>query len=244
VGDDIRAIDWNVTARIGRPFVKIYREEREMTVMILVDLSGTLDFGTRQRLKKETAAEVAAVLAYAAIKSNDKVGLILFTDRVEKFIPPKKGRGHVYRVIQEILSYKPRYRRTSVKVPLEYMIHVQHRRCIAFLISDFLDEGYERALAVAKKKHDIVCIHLYDPAERSMPPVGWVQWMDPETGETAWVNTSSRSFQKAYAELSERVLNLPKKVFQPIGVDFVQLQQSGDYIHPLLQFFRYREKKL
>jgi len=243
-GDDIRSIDWNVTARIGRPFVKVYREEREMTVMIMVDLSGTLDFGTRTRLKKETAAEVAAVLAYAAIKSNDKVGLIMFTDRVERFIPPKKGRGHVYRVIQEILTFEPKYRGTSLKVPLEFLIHVMHRRCIAFLISDFLDEGYERALSVAKKKHDLVCLQLYDPVEVKLPKVGWVQLEDPESGATQWVNTSSRGFHRRYHEAAEKIIERPRKIFQPLGVDSVRIDQTGDYIHPLLQFFRYREKKL
>ncbi len=243
-GDDIRSIDWNVTARSGRPFVKVYREEREMTVMILVDLSGTLDFGTRQRLKKETAAEVAAVLAYAAIKSNDKVGLIMFTDRVEKFIPTKKGRGHVYRVIQEILTFQPKYRETNIRIPLEFLIHVMHRRCIAFLISDFLDEGFERALSVAKKKHDLVCLQLFDPVEERVPKIGWIQVEDPETGERRWINTSSRAFQRRYAELADQTLARPKQIFQPLGVDFVRIDQTGDYIHPLLEFFRYREKKM
>jgi len=242
-GDEIRSIDWNVTARIGRPFIKVYREEREMTVMIMVDMSGTQDFGTRERLKKETAAEVAAVLAYAAIKSNDKVGLIIFTDRVEKFIPPKKGRGHVFRVIQEILSFEAKHRRTSIRIPLEFLIHVIQRRSIAFLVSDFLDEGYDRALAVAKKKHDMVCIQLFDRAEQNFPKVGWVLWQDPETGESHWVDSSARWFQRGYASIAEETLKKPKKIFQSLGVDTVFVEQSGDYIQPLLQFFRMREKR-
>ncbi len=242
-GDEIRSIDWNVTARIGRPFVKVYREEREMTVMILVDMSASLDFGTRERSKRETAAEVAAVLAYAAIKSNDKVGLILFTDRVEKFIPAKKGKGHVYRVIQEILTFKPTHSKTQIRVPLEYLIRVMHRRSIAFLISDFLDKDYERALAIAKRRHDLVCIQLYDRVEAEFPAAGWLRWRDPESGEDRWVNSSRRSFQKNYQKLAERTLREPQKLFQSMGVDSVQVEQSSDYIHPLLQFFRFREKR-
>ncbi len=242
-GDEIRSIDWNVTARMGRPFIKVYREEREMTVMILVDLSATLDFGTRERLKKETAAEVAAVLAYAAIKSNDKVGLIMFTDRVERYVPPKKGRGHVYRVIQEILTYQPKFKKTEIRVPLEFLIHVMHRRCIGFLISDFLDSGYERALAVAQKKHDMVCIQLFDPAEQKFPKVGWVLLQDPESGQYHWVNSSSRDFQKQYLKVAEENLMKPRRLFQSLGVDFVAMEQSGDYVYPLLQLFRRREKR-
>lgn len=242
-GDEIRSIDWNVTARIGRPFVKVYREEREMTVMILVDMSASLDFGTRERSKRETAAEVAAVLAYAAIKSNDKVGLILFTDRVEKFIPAKKGKGHVYRVIQEILTFKPTHAKTQIRVPLEYLIRVMHRRSIAFLISDFLDKDYERALAIAKRRHDLVCIQLYDRVEAEFPAAGWLRWRDPESGEDRWVNSSRRGFQKKFQKLAENTLREPQKLFQSMGVDSVQVEQSRDYIHPLLQFFRFREKR-
>ncbi|MCE9624311.1 MAG: VWA domain-containing protein [Deltaproteobacteria bacterium] len=214
-----------------------------MTVMILVDMSASLDFGTRGRLKRESAAEVAAVLAYAAIKSNDKVGLILFTDRVEKFIPAKKGRGHVYRVIQEILTFTPQHPKTQVRVPLEYLIRVMNRRSICFLISDFVDEGYDRALAVAKRRHDMVCIQLFDPAEGAFPKAGWIQWRDPETGDLEWVNSSRAGFQKKYRELSEKILARPQKTFQSMGVDSVLIDQSKDYIQPLLQFFRFREKR-
>ncbi len=193
-GDEIRTIDWNVTARMGRPFVKIYREEREMTVMIMVDLSGTLDFGTRRRFKRETAAEIAAVLAYAAVKSNDKVGLILFTDQVERYIPVKKGRGHVYRVIQEVLTYQPKRKGTNLNVPLEFLMRVMHRHSITFLISDFLDDGYEQALRIARERHDLVCLQMFDPAERYLPKMGYVLMVDSETGQEARVNTSSRHY--------------------------------------------------
>lgn len=242
-GDEIRTIDWNVTARMGRPFVKIYREEREMTVMIMVDLSGTLDFGTRSKFKRETAAEIAAVLAYAAVKSNDKVGLILFTDEVERYIPVKKGRGHVYRVIQEVLTYQPKRMGTKLNVPLEFLMRVMHRSCIAFLISDFLDEGYERALRIARERHDLVCLQMYDPAERSLPKLGYLLMEDPETGEEHWVNTSSSAFQKQFQERSKRIIETPQQTFQSLGVDSVLMDQTSDYIEPLLQFFRVREKR-
>lgn len=242
-GDEVRTIDWNVTARMGRPFVKIYREEREMNVMIMVDMSATLDFGTRQRFKKETAAEVAAVLAYAAVKSNDKVGLMMFTDRVEKYLPAKKGRAHVYRVIQEILTFEPSHKKTDLKIPLEYLMRVMHRKCIGFLVSDFLDEGFERALSVARRRHDMVCIQLFDPVERKFPDVGFVLMEDSETGENHWVNTSRRDFQRNFPKKSQAILEGPQEIFQSLGVDSVLINQAGDYIEPLLQFFRMREKR-
>jgi uncharacterized protein (DUF58 family) len=241
-GDDIRSIDWNVTARMGRPFVKVYREEREMAVMLMVDMSGTLDFGTRNRLKRETATELAAVLAYAAIKSNDKVGLILFTDKVEKYIPLKKGRGHVSRVIQELLTFQPTHTQTNLTIPLEFLAKVMHRRSICFLVSDFLDQGYERALAIAKARHDLVCMQLYDPAELKLPPVGWVYLQDPESGEGGWVHTSS-VLRKKYEKRSKEILEKPKKIFRSVGVDSLLLNQSEDYIHPLMKFFKMREKR-
>jgi uncharacterized protein (DUF58 family) len=242
-GDEIRTIDWNVTARMHRPFVKVYREEREMNVMIMVDMSSTLDFGTRERLKRETAAEVAAVLAYAAVKSNDKVGLMMFTDRIEKYIPVKKGRGHVYRVIQEILGFEPTHRGTQVKAPLEFLAKVMHRRCIGFLISDFLDEDYQRALSIAKSRHDMVCIQLFDPAEISFPAVGYVLMEDSESGERRWVNTSGNSFQENFTPLASQYQETPQKIFTSLGVDSVLINQSKDYIEPLLHFFRMREKR-
>lgn len=242
-GDEIRTIDWNVTARMGRPFVKIFREEREMTVMIMVDLSGTLDFGTRAKFKRETAAEIAAVLAYAAVKSNDKVGLILFSDQVERYIPVKKGRGHVYRVIQEVLTYEPKRRGTNLKVPLEFLMRVMHRHCITFLVSDFLDEGYEKALRIARERHDVVCLQLFDPAELVVPKMGYLLMEDPETGEEHWVNTSSRHFQRNFHERAKKIIDAPQDAFQRLGVDSVMMDQTADYIEPLLKFFRLREKR-
>lgn len=242
-GDEIRSIDWNVTARMGRPFIKVYREEREMTVMMMVDMSASLDFGTRERFKRETAAEVAAVLAYAAVKNNDKVGLILFTDQVELFLPPKKGRGHVYRVIQEILSFQPKARQTSLQVALEYLLKVVHRRCFAFLLSDFLDRGFEKALSLAKAKHDLICLQLYDPVETQFPPVGYVDFVDPETGERGSLKTDSKAFQRAYQELSLGKRQKTQEIFTHSGVDYVSLDQTKDYMEPLLKFFRQREKR-
>lgn len=242
-GDEIRFIDWNVTARMGRPFIKLYREEREMTVMILVDLSRSLHFGTRDRLKKETAAEIAAVLAYAAIKSNDKVGLLLFSDEVESFIPPKKGRGHVYRVIQEILTYEPKHEKTSLSIPLEYLLRVMHRRSICFILSDFLAEGYEKALSAAKQRHDLVCLQLYDRGELNLPSLAWIQVLDPESGQKNWINSSAPTFQQQYPKLAQAQLDKSKKIFQSLGVDSVRLEHSEDYVQALLKFFRFREKR-
>ncbi len=242
-GDEVRTIDWNVTARLGRPFVKVYREEREMNVMIMVDCSATLDFGTRSRFKKETAAEVAAVLAYAAIKSNDKVGLMMFTDRVEKYLPAQKGRGHVYRVIQEILTFEPQGKKTNIKNAMEYLGRTMHRHCIAFLISDFLDEGYEKALSIAKQRHDLVGIQLFDPAEWQLPPLGFLRLQDPETGLEFWANTSKKSFQRKYTQHAQEILEKPRKIFRHAGADAVLVDQSADYMEPLLRFFRLREKR-
>ncbi len=242
-GDEVRTIDWNVTARLGRPFVKVYREEREMNVMIMVDCSATLNFGTRSRFKRETAAEVAAVLAYAAVKSNDKVGLMMFTDHVEKYLPAQKGRGHVYRVIQEILTFEPEGKKTNIKSAMEYLGRTMHRHCIAFLISDFLDEGYEKALSIAKQRHDVVGIQLFDPAEWQLPPLGFLRLQDPETGLEFWVDTSRKSFQKNYAQLAREILEKPRKIFRHAGADAVLIDQSADYMEPLLRFFRLREKR-
>ncbi|MCP5468806.1 MAG: DUF58 domain-containing protein [Deltaproteobacteria bacterium] len=242
-GDDVRSIDWNVTARVGEPHVKVFREEREMTVMVMVDLSASLNFGTHERLKNETAAEVAAVLAYAAVKSNDKVGLILFSDRVEKYIPPKKGTAHIYRIIQEILTYRAQFERTCIRFPLEYLMHVRQRHSICFLISDFLDQGYETALNIASRRHDMLCIQLYDRAEEQLPAMGYLKMRDPESGEECWINSSRASFQKGFQEQAKSFQEETQNKFRKIGVDSVLIEQSGDYVEPLLQFFREREKR-
>jgi uncharacterized protein (DUF58 family) len=197
-GDDIRSIDWNVTARTGAPFVKIFEEERELTVMLLVDVSASGDFGTRQKLKSQVAVEICALLAFSAIKNNDKVGLVIFSDHVEQFVPPRKGRRHVLRVLRELLYHRPKGRGTDIGAALEYLAHVQRKRAVTFLVSDFRDEGFDRALAVAGRRHDLVAVRIGDVREQELPALGYVELEDPETCERVVVNTSSRAFRSAF----------------------------------------------
>ncbi|MCB1214708.1 MAG: DUF58 domain-containing protein [Deltaproteobacteria bacterium] len=242
-GDDVRSIDWNVTARMNRPFIKVYREEREMNVMLLVDLSASLNLGSRTRLKKESVAELAALLAYAAAKSNDRVGLMLFTDKVEFYLPAKKGRGHIYRVIQEVLSRSSQGKKTNIESALEYFMRVMHRRSIVFVISDFLDQNFEKALSITRRKHDVVCLKLFDPLEKSLPSMGYVYLTDPESGESFWLQTQGKAFHNKYHAIAQNWMEESQKVFRHSGVDHVLLDQSSDYMEPLLQFFRLREKR-
>ncbi len=242
-GDDIRAIDWNVTARFGQPFIKIFAEERELTVILLVDVSASGDFGTRGRLKADMAAEVAAVLAFSAVSNNDKVGLILFSDQVEQFVPPKKGKRHVLRVIREILYFKPKARGTRISAALEHLARVQKRKAVVFLISDFETEGYERAFKLAGRRHDLVAIRIADPHERTLPNVGLVMMEDPETGRRQLVDTSARSVRARFAERrAERDASF-KQALKESQVEAVDLTTNEPYARPLIQFFAGREKK-
>lgn len=245
-GDDIRTIDWNVTARMGAPFVKRYVEERELTVMLLVDASGSGDFGTVQRFKRELAAELAAVLSFAATTNNDKVGLLIFTDRVELFIPPRKGRVHVLRLIRDMLAFQPQGRRTDIKIALDTINHVLKRRSIVFLISDFLIDAhsYERALFVSGKRHDVIAVDLHDPLETSIPNVGLIALEDAETGELHWVDTGNRRWRTAFQERIER-LNADKlQVLINNGIDRIQVSTDKDYVTALTTFFRKRARRL
>ena len=242
-GDDVRMIDWNVTARMGHPYVKLYREEREMTMMLLVDLSTSQKFGSGERLKSELAAELAAVLAYTAIKSNDKVGLIIFTDRVEKFIPPKKGRGHVWRVIREILSFSPVQKDTRIEVALDYLNRVVNKRSIAFLVSDFLTTGFEKSLKIANQKHDLVAVHLSDPREEAIPKIGLVELEDAETGERVVIDTSDFIFGRDFETWGRKMEKERMNFFRSLGVDLVRVRTDRPYTETLIRFFRMREKK-
>jgi uncharacterized protein (DUF58 family) len=244
VGDDVRSIDWNVTARMGHPFVKIFREERELSVVFLVDASASQDFGTRQRLKREIAAEVAALLAYAAIKSKDKVGLITFTDRVEKYIPPKKGSGHVWQVIKEILTFTPVQRGTHLQGALEFLVKVLPRRVVCFVISDFLAPDYNQALGIAARRHDMIALALNDPAEENLPSLGWVHFKDAETGLTQWVDTRARGFQEVFGRRMQERRQKTFSRFQSLGMDACLIETNRDYVNPLLKLFRKREKRL
>jgi len=242
-GDDVRLIDWNVTARMGHPYIKEFREERELTVMLLVDVSSSGEFGSAEKLKNEVAAEIASVLAFSAIKNNDKVGLIVFSDKIEHYIQPQKGRAHIWNLIRTILNFVPEGRHTNLNLPLEYLLRVQKRKSVAFLISDFQDEGYLHNLRLARKKHDLITVAITDPREHELPDVGWVHLEDAETGETLLVDTADRTMtdQLNRVKLSERQER--KKQFHAIGVDTIDIRTDRSVTQPLIQFFKMREKK-
>jgi len=242
-GDDVRAIDWNVTARMGNPYVKIFREERELSVVFLMDASASLDFGTRESSKRELAAELSAVLAYAAIKSNDKVGFITFTDEVEKYIPPKKGAGHVWQVIREVLTFKPKGKGSNLANALEFLSRVLPRKAVCFLISDFIAPDFEKALGIASRRHDLISLVLIDPREKKIPPLGWMLLSDLENGQQAWVNTNSYLFQKKFESQQVERLNALFNRFQLLGIDACPISADQDYVNALLRLFREREKK-
>lgn len=239
-GDDIRTIDWNVTARTGSPHVKLFEEERELTVMILVDASASGAFGTRVQMKRTLAAELSAVLAFSAVKNNDKVGLIIFTDRVEKFIPPRKGRSHVLRVIREVLDHEPENQGTSINTALEFMSRVIRKRSVTFMISDFLDKNYERSIKQASRKHDMLSFHLQDPWEIELPNLGLIQIHDGETGKTSLINTGSSSLRKNYVTKSlSRIVEL-QAFFKSNGLDYLPIRTDEPYVDALISFFRKR----
>lgn len=242
-GDDVRTIDWNVTARFGKPFVKQFIEERELTVMLLVDLSGSEDFGSATRVKREIVAEVAALLAFSAIVNNDKVGYIAFSDQVEKFIPPKKGRRHVLRVIREILYSRAVQRGTSLKTALEYLGQVLAKRSVVFLISDFWDQGYEQVLRIAQKRHDVIAIQILDPREQDIPDVGFIELSDPETGEQMLIDTADRGYRQQIAKRVQTMIGERERFFQSIRMDAIQLQTDKPYLEPLIHFFERRAKR-
>lgn len=241
-GDDIRHLDWNVTARTGVPHVKEHREERELTVMLVVDLSSSGAFGSGQREKNEVAAELAAVLAYTAIKSNDRVGLIAFTDRIEHFIPPKKGRAHVWRVIREILSFKPERRATNLDAALEYLGKVVPRQVVAFLISDFLDQGYEGRLRIAARRHDLTAVVISDRREEELPAIGIVELEDAETGEVLLVDTSDSNVQRGLGILSSEAARERSALLRSAGVGEIRIRTDQPYLEALVRYFRYREQ--
>jgi len=242
-GDDIRLIDWNVTARTGSPFIKIFEEERELTVYLLVDISASGEFGSGQQLKREIGAEIAAVLGFSAIKNNDKVGLILFSDEIEKYVVPKKGKSHVLRVVRELLYTVPERTGTSLKNALDYLLKVAKRKSVVFIISDFLDQEYWSSLKVVNRKHDVIGIHLYDPAETNMPDMGLAKVEDPETGESFWVDTSSKDAQDRLRKEIQTRQEKFKKDAQKIGFDMIPIATDQDYVEPLMSFFRMREKR-
>lgn len=242
-GDDAKTIDWKVTARMGKPYVKLYREERELTVMLLVDLSASLEFGSTARAKRDKALEAAAVLAFSAVKNGDKAGLILFTDQVERYIPPAKGSAHVFRLIKEILSWRPASRRTDVAAALDYFGKVQRKRCVAFLLSDLMSRDFSRSLRIAARRHDIAAVRIGDPAEGELPPSGLVEVEDMETGELALLDASHRPTRRAYARLREQERQRAETGLRQAKVDLVDIATDGSVAEALTRFFRLREKR-
>lgn len=242
-GDDIRNIDWNVTARFNHPFVKIFEEERELTVMLLVDISASGDFGTRKQFKRELITELCAVLSFSAIQNNDKIGVIFFSDVIEKFIPPKKGRSHILRIIRELIDFRPTNRGTDIGKALQYFTNMIKKRSIAFLISDFRNEGYVDALKIASRKHDLVALRLYDPFEETLPDLGLIRLQDAETGRLLWVDSSSKSVRDDYRKHWELTQKTTDQMLARSGVDFVKIATHHNYIQPLINLFKRREKR-
>lgn len=239
-GDDVRNIDWNVTARFNKPFIKIFEEERENTVVLLVDVSGSREFGTTERFKKNLVTEIAATLAFSTIQNNDKIGVIFFSDSVEKFIPPQKGKKHVLHIIRELLTFQPENRATSLDTALRYLTNAIKKRCTAFLISDFIDTNFEKALRIANHKHDVVALHIYDRRETEMPNVGLIQMVDAETNTQRWIDTSNASVRKAYADNWNRRDAQLNAIFARSGIDSVKVRTDEDYVRQLLLLFQKR----
>ncbi|MBW1869190.1 MAG: DUF58 domain-containing protein [Deltaproteobacteria bacterium] len=243
IGDDIRTIDWNVSARFGRPFVKVFHEERELTVILILDLSGSHLFGTRGKFKRELMAEVAGMLAFLAIRTNDKVGAILFSSGVEKYIPPKKGASHVWRLIKEIFTYEPQDLSTNIDAVLTYLNRVAKRHTILFLISDCMDTGFEKSLKLTAKKHDLTVIRVTDPAEEILPEVGMIALKDPETGETALINSNSKRLRERWRAYRKEQTDYLRDLFRRAGIDHVDLATNGPVVEPLTRLFEMRRRR-
>jgi uncharacterized protein (DUF58 family) len=243
IGDDIRTIDWNVSARFGRPFVKVFHEERELTVILILDLSGSHLFGTRGKFKRELMAEVAGMLAFLAIRTNDKVGAILFSSGVEKYIPPKKGASHVWRLIKEIFTYEPQDLSTNIDAVLTYLNRVAKRHTILFLISDCMDTGFEKSLKLTAKKHDLTVIRVTDPAEEILPEVGMIALKDPETGETALINSNSKRLRERWRAYRKEQTDYLRDLFRRAGIDHVDLATNRPVVEPLTRLFEMRRRR-
>jgi uncharacterized protein (DUF58 family) len=239
-GDDIRNVDWNVTARFNHPYIKIFDEERELTVMLLIDVSGSNLFGTKQTFKQDLITEIAAVLAFSAIKNNDKVGVIFFSNRVEKFIPPKKGTTHILRIIRELIDFHAAHTETNIAEALRYFTNAIKKRCIAFLLSDFLDQGFEDAIKIANKKHDLIALNVFDEREMEIPDMGMIRIKNAETGQRMWVDSSSRKIREIFMERSITHERYLADTFLRSGVDVVKIRTDQDYVKPLIGLFKKR----
>ena len=239
-GDDVRAIDWNVTARYNEPFVKVFEEERELTLMLVVDVSGSEFFGSGQQFKREVLTEIAATLSFSALQNNDKVGLLLFSDQVELFIPPKKGRTHVLRIIRELLEYQPKSKQTDIRVALEFLSGILKKKAIVFLLSDFMDDSYEKTLRIAAKKHDLTGIRVYDKREVEMPNIGLVPMLDSETQKTQWVNTASKAVRSQYQKAHQKHVDAFETLFRKNGAGTLHCSLEESYVKKLLGYFKAR----
>jgi uncharacterized protein (DUF58 family) len=242
-GDDIRSIDWNVTARFNHPYVKIFDEERELTVMLVIDVSGSNEFGTRQNLKEDVMTEIAAVLAFSAIQNNDKVGVLFFSDRVEKFIPPKKGKSHILRIIRELIDFQPESQQTNISEGLRFLSNAIKKKCIAFVISDFMDKDFEQALRIASRKHDIVAVRVYDHRETEIPVMGMVKVFNKESGRSMWIDTNDPGLRSNYSTHWERHDRSLNQLFKRLGVDSATIRTAENYVKPLMNLFKLRESR-
>jgi uncharacterized protein (DUF58 family) len=244
-GDDIRNIDWNVTARYSHPYVKVYEEERELTVMLLIDVSGSREFGTFEKLKKNIITEIAAILAFSAMQNNDKIGVIFFSNSIEKFIPPKKGTSHILRIISELIDFQPKERGTNIPETLRYLTNAIKKRCTAFVISDFIDDNIdmEMALSIANNKHDIVALKIYDEREKELPPIGLIKLKDAETGNYIVVDSSSSKTRKMYSDWWIKHMGKLDSIFKKSGVDYATINTKEDYVRSLMNLFKKRALK-
>jgi len=242
-GDDIRSIDWNVTARFNNPYVKIFEEERELTVMLLIDVSGSNEYGTTTQLKEEQMTEIAAVLAFSAIHNNDKVGVIFFSDKIEKFISPKKGTSHILRIIRELIDFKPESQKTNIAEGLRYLTNAIKKRCTAFIISDFMDTGFDKALQIAGRKHDLVALRVYDKREEELPNIGLTRVFNKETESRTWVDTSRKKTREHYKKWWNDHENYLNTLFLKSGVDVTQFRTDQDFVRPLVNLFKRREAR-
>jgi len=239
-GDDIRNIDWNVTARFNNPYIKVFEEERELTVLLMIDVSGSREFGTSYKFKKNIITEMAAVIAFSAIQNNDKIGVLFFSDRIEKFIPPKKGRKHILHIIRELITYTPEHRNTNLSEALKYLTNAIKKRCTAFVISDFIDDNFEDALKIANQKHDVVALKVYDKRETEIPSIGMIKLKDAETGEYRWTDTSNKAVRHAYSQWWRDTDIATQKLFSKCGVDNVSVRTDEDYVKALISLFKKR----
>ena len=240
-GDDVRNIDWNVTARTGDPHIKVFEEERELTVMLLIDVSQSAYFGTTNQLKQGIMTEISAVLSFSAIQNNDKVGVLFFSDKIEKFIPPKKGKPHILRIIRELIDFHPESNGTDIGEALRYFNNLVKKRSICFILSDFMNTGYEDPLRIAARRHDIIGVHLYDPREKEIPDVGLIRAVDAETGKVSWIDTGMASIRQRYADIFQENFDYFRNTFLKSGTDYVSIQTDESYVNALLKFFKKRK---